>query len=217
MPYYRMAGLTVAMSPKYKVTAQRAAAYRIEAETADMTVVGDGDAWEEHAELARSFYEQLLRFDGFLLHASGIALDGKAYLFSAPSGTGKSTHAAFWRQEFAATVINDDKPAIRLIDGTFYACGTPFSGKHDLSAPVCVPLGGIAVLRRGEKNAAERLSASAALWALLNQTLRPDNAAEYTQLLSLLERLIASVPVYAVSCTNDPSAAHFCRATMLAK
>ena len=217
MPHYRIAGLTVAMQPQHNVTLRRAEKYRTDAELADITLVGDGDAWEEHAALAQSFYEQLLSFDGFLLHASAVAYNGKAYLFSAPSGTGKSTHAAYWCSELGAVVINDDKPAIRLIDGAFYACGTPFSGKHDLSASLCVPLGGIAVLSRGQENTAHRLSTTEALWSLLNQTLRPEDTASYMKLLSLVETLLTNVPVMAISCTNDPTAAHACLTALTAE
>ncbi len=210
MPFYRMAGLTIAMQPQHALTIDRAEKYRVDAEKADVTLVGTGDPWAEHAALAQSFYEQLQSFDGFLLHASAVSYNGKAYLFSAPSGTGKSTHASYWQNELGAAIINDDKPAIRLIDGVFYACGTPFSGKHDLSSPVCVPIGGIAVLSRGSDNAAHPLSMTEALWALLNQTLRPNDAAAYMQLLSLLEQLLTAVPVMAITCTNEPLAARVC-------
>ncbi len=217
MAIYEMAGLRVDMSPQHVLTAQRAAAYRVDGKHVDITLHGEGDPWEEHAAFAQSFYEQLLGFDGFLLHASAVQLNGKAYLFSASSGTGKSTHASFWRTALGATVINDDKPAIRCINGVFHACGTPFSGKHDLSAPVCVPLGGIALLQRGDQNAAYPADITEALWFILNQTLRPQSAEQYNVLLSLIERLLAAVPVYVVSCTNDPSAAHACKAAFTAK
>ena len=103
------------------------------------------------------FARQLLRFDGFQLHSSAVMLDGKAYLFSAPSGTGKSTHTEKWCRLFGAKLLNDDKPALRCQDGTWMAYGTPWSGKHDLSEPVGVPLGGIAFLKRGEENRIYRM------------------------------------------------------------
>ena len=81
--------------------------------------------------VGEAFYARLLQYDGMLLHASCVEKDGKAYLFSAKSGTGKSTHTHLWLRAFPdSRIINDDKPAVRRMDGTFYACGTPFSGKN---------------------------------------------------------------------------------------
>ena len=73
--------------------------------------------------------------NGIIFHSSAIAVDGQAYLFTAPSGTGKSTHARLWRELLGDKVImvNDDKPIVRLIDGEFYVYGTPWNGKHRLS------------------------------------------------------------------------------------
>ena len=70
-----------------------------------------------------------------LLHSSAVVVDGYAYLFSADSGTGKSTHTGLWKQHFGdrAYIINDDKPAIRKVDGEWYVFGTPWSGKTDTS------------------------------------------------------------------------------------
>ncbi|MFR5584255.1 MAG: hypothetical protein ACLTLQ_10945 [[Clostridium] scindens] len=65
---------------------------------------------------ALSFIENLFRKGGMMLHASAVEVDGKAYLFSADSGTGKSTHTKQWQNYFGkerALIINDDKPAIR--------------------------------------------------------------------------------------------------------
>ena len=97
------------------------------------------------------FYEKLAKFQGVMLHASCVEYDGKAYLFSARSGTGKSTHTHLWLKYLpGARIINDDKPAIRLVDGVFYAYGTPWSGKTDESVNVGVPIAGICFLSRGE-------------------------------------------------------------------
>ena len=69
-----------------------------------------------------------------MVHASAVEVDGKAYLFSADSGTGKLTHTKQWQNYFGkerALIINDDKPAIRKDKNGWAAYGTPFSGKTD--------------------------------------------------------------------------------------
>jgi len=95
----------------------------------------------EYIWTGADFYRRLLGYDGLMLHASAVAYEGYAYLFSAPCGTGKSTHARQWQEHFGSDqvqIINDDKPAIRLIDNIFQVFGTPWSGKseHNLNKQV---------------------------------------------------------------------------------
>lgn len=113
----------------------------------------DENDWE-YLLTGSDFYTHLLDFDGMLLHSSCVVVDGFAYLFSADSGTGKSTHTNLWLEKFKgkAYILNDDKPAIRKIDGKIYACGTPWSGKYDISQPKIVPIAAIALLERSETN-----------------------------------------------------------------
>jgi len=100
----------------------------------------------------------------------------KEEFFSAPCGTGKSTHARLWQEYFGndkIQIINEDKPAIRLIDNTFYVFGTPWSGKSDQSLNVQVPLQSICFLKQSAHNWIDKLESQAALKRLFNQTLRP--------------------------------------------
>ena len=208
MPLYTVAGITVSMSPQYPLSQSRANPYRCENGVAQMTVVGAGDEYEEYAALASSFYEQLIGFDGFLLHASAVEYNGQAVAFSASSGTGKSTHSSFWCKELGAKIINDDKPALRRMDGVFYACGTPFSGKRPLSRNVCVPLKAIVFLTRAPQTSVRRLPPQEALFRLLSQTLRPQDAVLYERLLGLIEDLMRQVEFYEAGVPNDPACAY---------
>ena len=102
----------------------------------------------------RQFYEKLLDYNGMMFHASAVVVDGKAYLFSAPSGTGKSTHTRLWLEYFGekAYILNDDKPAIRIMDGKFYAYGTPWCGKDNVSTNQKCEIKAICFLERSEVN-----------------------------------------------------------------
>ena len=97
-------------------------------------------------------------FDGMMLHASAVELDGECVCFSAPPGVGKSTMTERWERLFGAAVLNDDKPALRHMDGKWIAFGTPWSGKHDKSRTAGAPLRAICFLFRGEENAVEPLT-----------------------------------------------------------
>lgn len=175
-------------------------------------------AMEEHPELIQDdweymltgsdFYTELLNFNGILLHSSCIAVDGMAYAFSADSGTGKSTHTQLWLKHFGdrAYMLNDDKPAIRLIDGTVYACGTPWSGKYDYSTPDVVPLAGICFLERSETNQIKKADTGKAVFNIFSQTIRKLSSDRMDRLFDVLEEIFAKVPLYELGCNISEEA-----------
>ncbi len=165
----------------------------------------------EYMWTGETFYLKLLDFDGFMLHASGVVYEDKAYLFSAPSGTGKSTHTSIWQRVFGddkTFIINDDKPAIKLTDSAVKACGTPWSGKHGQSRNADVPIQGICFLERAEENRIEEMAKKEAIHQILNQTIRPKDPKDMEKLLTLLDRLLDRVKVYRLECNMDDEAAY---------
>ena len=87
----------------------------------------------EFTALYRKFiYVVMDRYDAFFFHCSAISVDNQAVMFTAKSGTGKSTHRNLWLKNFGnrVTVINDDKPIIRKVNGIFYVYGTRGRGKR---------------------------------------------------------------------------------------
>ena len=209
-------------------TAQRAAPYVAPAEgPADITLTCDvrrilelnpGLTSQDVAQYmgtGKYFARALLEFDGSFLHASAVALEGKAYLFSATSGTGKSTHTEKWCRLFGAACLNDDKPALRCIDGVWMAYGTPWSGKHDLSIPAGFPIGGIAFLERGQENRIRRLTPAEALPRFMSQSLwKLGNKTDMARQLSLADRLLRSVPLWELACRNEDEAARVSHSAM---
>lgn len=163
-----------------------------------------------------AFYIRLLKHGGLMLHASAVELDGRAYLFSGPSGMGKSTHTRLWQQEFPTSrVFNDDKPALRQLDGVWYAYGTPWCGKDGININTRVPLAGICFLRRGTENSIRRLSPIEAAAAIISQTnnrLHTDFG--MSNMTAAVEKLITQVPIYELRCLAEPSAAHLSYETM---
>ncbi len=162
----------------------------------------------EYIFLGSEYYNALVHFDGMMLHSSCVVYNGKAYLFSAPSGTGKSTHTQLWLKRFpGAYILNDDKPALRILPDGVYAYGTPFSGKTDLNINKRVPVGGICIIERGEENKIEKMDTDFALFNILNQTVRPVNEEEMDKMLVTLDKIIRTVPLYKLSCNMDIEAA----------
>ncbi len=158
------------------------------------------------------FYRQLLNYDGFMIHSSAIEYNGKAYMFSAPCGTGKSTHTEYWIKKLGeenVRIINDDKPAVRLMNDVFYCCGTPWSGKHDLSNDIIVPVGALVFIERSEVNNIRKIKPGELLKRFFPQTIRPLEPENMGKLLDLFEKMTQQVPVYILGAENDIKAAEF--------
>lgn len=155
------------------------------------------------------FYNHLFLHEGLMLHASAVELDGKAYLFSGPSGMGKSTHTRLWQTEFpGARVFNDDKPALRRLDGIWYAYGTPWCGKDGININLKAPLAGICFLRRGNENRIRRLSEIEAAMAVISQTNRRFRTEEGLGVMTeLVNALVLDVPIYEMCCLPNGEAA----------
>ena len=152
-----------------------------------------------------------------MLHASAVAMGGNAYLFSGPCGRGKSTHTRLWQSAFgeAASVFNDDKPALRRLDTGWFVYGTPWCGKDGINKNEKWPLVGICFLKKAEQNYIRRLSAAEALPLMLGQTLHRRFTPELmSQMLSLVDQLLREVPVYELENTPTESAARLSYETM---
>ena len=167
------------------------------------------DPFLERAAVQRAFAEYLFDHDILLFHGSAVAVDEEGFLFTAHSGTGKSTHTRLWKQVFGdrAMIVNDDKPFLELRQGAVWLHGSPWSGKHGLDANVCVPLKGLCVLERGKENSIHPASGEEALPMLQKQAYRPLATEKESQFLTLTKRLSRLVPLWELSCTKDPEAA----------
>lgn len=174
-----------------------------------------GREFSEYLAIYRALSEAMLSFDGFLMHASVLEKDGVAYAFTAPSGTGKSTHARIWRENIENVhMVNDDKPIIRLIDGIPHACGTPWCGKHMLGENVVVPLGGICFLEQAAENSISRREPSDEMHAILSQIYRPTDRDLLIKTLELADRVFGGVPIWRMKCNMKPEAAFMSYKTM---
>lgn len=230
MAIYKIADVCVEMSPvgktliqaeKYLTTTENLPHIKIDVSNEDMKRLAkrlphafEDELW--YLLSGASFYAKLLDFDGFLLHSSAVCVNNNAYLFSGQSGIGKSTHTSLWKQLFGddCFVLNDDKPAVRFVDGGVYAYGTPWSGKHDISINTRVPVKAICFINRGKENKITRLPDSLAAFNLISQGSSILSETQCDKMLELIERLIEKVPVYKLECTPDIGAAKLSYQTM---
>lgn len=161
----------------------------------------------ESVVLHRKIAEQLPRFDAILFHAAVVEIDGRAYAFTAKSGTGKTTHTKHIISRFGerARYINGDKPIIRIIDGVPYAFGTPWRGKESYGANVSAPLVGIALLSRAAENTAQAVNGAGYGSHILSSVYIPKERESAKMALGVVSRILSSVSVIELHCNPDPS------------
>lgn len=172
----------------------------------------------EYAYTAFEFANRLSALGGAVLHGSAIAYRGEGVIFSAPSGTGKSTHTSLWKQCFGedVTFINDDKPALRFPEGERpLVYGAPWSGKTALNHNICVPLRAIVFVERGNENTIRRLDITESMLHLSEELVRPYMDEQLgARLVDRMVLLAQGTPIYLLTCAPEPAAALFARAAL---
>ena len=224
MGKYIIAGLKTEFEPRYDFLRERAKAYEADFDDSEIdfkTVLSDEYLQKRFEEapylpieqheyfwLGQVFNNNLIDFNGIMLHSSCVEKDGYAYLFSADCGTGKSTHTHLWLKNLPGTrIINDDKPILIKENDIWYAYGTPFSGKTDENLDVKVPIRAITFLKRGSENKVSKLPVNEAVKLLFGQTIRPARQDRAIKVLEAVDSVLRSVPVFSLECNMDDEAA----------
>jgi len=205
MGSYQIADVTFCIEPKGQLLAQMLAPYAVSGRQSDATLSPCDPETEINQVLQQLSLQLLDRFDGIVLHSAALVYRGKAYLFTAPPGTGKSTHALLWKEKLKEQVqiLNGDKPLLRLRNGGITVYGSPWQGKERLGYNGSAPLGGIYLLRRGNVNRTAPMDPIEALAELLSATVYPPDATGIHKLVSLFSRLTQQIPVRILYCRPD--------------
>lgn len=219
---YKIAGIILNMNPQYEPLLSQSKDYIDESDKeVEVDISFGNEELEEYHKCfpmlsigeceymlyGSKFYNYLICKNGLLLHSSCVVYENYAYLFSAPSGTGKSTHTQLWLKRFSsAKILNDDKPAISITKEGILAYGTPFSGKTDWNINECYPIKAIIFLNRGEENNIEMMNGKDAIYNILSQTLRPSEPHLMMQLLNLIDQIVTNIPIYKLYCNISTAA-----------
>lgn len=220
MAKYKVCDLVLDMSPRYSELGDRASLFLCEDKDADAFISLPED--EVTAQATRSgldmpmaeyqlgsvkFCKALLGVGGFVLHASAVMYKGGVYLFSAPSGVGKSTHTRLWTETLdGARVINDDKPGIRIIDGVPYAYGTPWCGSGYLRTAEKGVIKALYFIRRNSFNHVKPMPADKVPYLFFESTMRPACKEEMDALFAVLDAFASKVPIFSLDCNMDKEA-----------
>ena len=170
---------------------------------ADPKTTLHSDSYLETLAVYRKIGEALLMHDTVLMHGAVIAYHNEAYMFTANSGTGKTTHINQWLERLPdAFVVNGDKPLIRFDNGRVYTCGTPWCGKEQMNTNAVVPLKAVVLMERGDENIIQQISFGQAFPFLLQQTYRPRTSEGLQKTIALLSELSGEESFYRFSFNN---------------
>ncbi len=179
-----------------------------EAQIEKLPIYNYPDSYLETLAVYRKIAVKMLERNTFLMHGSAVAVDNEAFIFTAPSGTGKTTHTKLWLDNIpGAFVVNGDKPLIKVNDDMCEVCGTPWAGKEGFNTNTSVPLSAICILERGKKNQISALSFKEAYPFLFSQIYKPAKGEDIVKTLELIKKLAQSVRFYRLACNMDPEAA----------
>ncbi len=177
---------------------------------ATLQYLDNGNEWEW--KRTNSLFEILFRNnlifnEGIVLHASAIEWQGKAIVFTAPAGTGKTTQSNLWKQHMNAVVLNGDRPAIKTIDKEVFIYGTPWSGSSKDYINKRAPLAALVLLEQAPENSVRQLSSEEALMKIMPRFFLPYNDQHMMELaMNTIERILQLKPVYLLRCRPDKGA-----------
>ncbi len=225
---YLISELYIKIEYNFDFTTQYLKNYQVESDKVDFSISVSLEevynAFNEKSEIPLEMHETiciygkicrkiLTEYDGLLFHASAICVNGNGYLFTAPSGVGKSTHTSFLNNLLNEKFeyINDDKPLLRFNkkENCFYVYGTPWDGKHRRSQNIKAPLKAVCFLSRGIEPKIIKIDVIDAIPLLMKQTLRWHNDDSVDFYLEMLNKLSLTVDFYAMKCTNHIESAKF--------
>lgn len=225
---YRIADYNIQINSVYQYVQKECAAYVCDkAQHIDFVVTSTAEDIEKENALAekngrhifspklepyaiyRKICAEILKRDGFLMHGAVIEYKGRGYLFTAQSGTGKTTHILQWKKMFGdenVVIVNGDKPIIRFVDGKVYAYGTPWNGKERFGTTGKVELNAVCFIERGEANFIERINSADAVPRLFSQIMITDSS-NLAKQLEFADILVENVPMYLLKCNVSEEAA----------
>ena len=216
MQYYKIADLIISMEPDAR-TERQAKPYLLKGEHSAEFHVAPKSKEEflsrtdlkidfsefQYLSCCQSFHLQIFNYNGMYVHSSAVVVDDKAYLFSAPSGTGKSTHTSLWLKKFGdrAFILNDDKPVLRYLKDTVYAYGTPWCGKCDISANKKVEVAGLCFIKRDTNDWIKPLNKKEAAIKLYQASSKKMSQNLIPMYFNVINRIVDNVNVFEMGCT----------------
>ncbi len=171
----------------------------------------DGDY--ECSGVCRMLAEKLLPYSTLLMHGAAVSFQGEGVIFTAKSGTGKTTHISRWKDAFPdqVTVINGDKPFVEVTGDKVMVYGSPWCGKEGENTNRTVQLKAICIIEQAESNSIEIISFEEAFPMLFQQTYRPKQKEELMKVLKLIKIMGEQLTFYRLKCRPNVEAARIAK------
>ncbi len=153
--------------------------------------------------------ERLLLWNkALLLHSASIIYRGEAILFTAPSGTGKSTQANLWHNHIDGVFdLNSDRTLLQKTDNGWYACGYPKYGSILACEQKAVFFKAIVIIRQAKEDRIIELSPIEKISLLYSEcTIMRFYEEDVNDAMNLLEDLVSHVKVIKFECTKEVTA-----------
>ena len=174
----------------------------------------------EFCAIQRQIVSCLSSYSVILFHGSAICVDGRTYIFTAPSGTGKSTHSRLWREilkDHNVVMVNDDKPFLKVKERHVTAYGSPWVGKEGLGCNMSAPVEAICSISQGTENVIREATPDEMFPIFYEQSHRPFDKEGTENYLHTLDVLTRSVRLYKLECDISLEAARLSYKTMAGK
>ena len=223
--YIEIAGLCVEINARYPFAYSHCRDYLSDRTDADFSVsVTDAEIDAEMANydegtfgrdycedvcIYRAIAEKLPLYDRLVVHGAAVSINGRGVVFTAPSGTGKTTHIGLLMDNYPndVSIINGDKPIIHVKADGVCVCSTPWAGKEDLNANVISPLGTICLVARAKENAISKIDPAQHFSFIMKQMYLPISGESRLLTLDLADKLAKSVDFYLLECNISSDAA----------
>lgn len=214
----KLAGKVISISSNFETTKEYCKDYLAEGKADFSIIITKEDLKKENEyitappssveimSLYRNICSVMPVYNTVLFHGSAWCYNGYGYVFTAKSGTGKSTHGEKWQRLFGAEAINDDKPLI-TVGAPSVVWGTPWMGKHRRGKNSSCPIKAFCLIERSGTNRIEKLSAKDGFDVLIKQSFIPSDSKNAALALPLVIKLSQTVPVYRLFCNMDDEAA----------
>ena len=155
----------------------------------------------------------LLAYQRALFHGVAILWRGKAWILTAPSGTGKTTQLRHWLrlQRKEIQVINGDKPLLECRkDGSVWVHSSPWKGKEGIGRKgLSASLGGIILLEQGQENQIRRMDPPEAVIPLYTEFVSyPENPNQIRDQARILRQMLEFAPVWKLVNLGNEESAH---------
>lgn len=169
------------------------------------------ESYLEWMELYPQVSRAMLPYGRVFFHGATFLWHGRAFVFTACSGTGKSTQYVLWKKRYGDEIqcINGDKPVLEFCeDGEIIAHTSPWRGKEDFGRMLSAPLGGLIYLRQAQENQIRRMPPQEAVAPLLFQFLIPwVHEEDILSICAMEEKLLQHVPVWLLENRGDEASA----------